>query len=156
MEKSHEIPDWFETEIDQKDANFIPASTIVFERDGQYFFDGVIASLLSQSKIPLSIEIAMDSEELTALVRLNYGDGSDADAIYSGFELESFALLWNANPDSIHGLDSDRIQLILKPGEGRYPFTASSGVTCELFYKGDRFYALPHPDYLDELMEEAA
>lgn len=156
MKKLHEIPAWFTHDIDEDAANMMPASTIVYVRDGQYFFDGLISGLLTQMKIPLSIEIALDAEEMSILVRLNYGDGGDEAAYYTSFEIESFALLWNANPETIHGIDGDKIALFLKPGLTRYPFTASAGVVCELYLQDDRFYAVPHPDFADDLLKEAA
>ena len=156
MEKSHEIPAWFMQEIDEDAPNLIGATTIAFEREGRYFFDGVIASLLKQGKIPNTIEIALDGSEWSCLARLNYGDGSDDAAFFMPFEIESFALLWNASVEEVHGIDVDRFAMHFKDGATRYPFTASAGVNCELFFHEDRFLAQLDPEFAHELLEEAA
>src|SRR3546814_6177963 len=75
-----------------------------------------------------SIDIALDGEEWSCLARLNYGGGSDGEAIFLPFEIESFALLWNASAEQIHGVDAQQITMHFKNGSTRYPFTASAGV----------------------------
>src|SRR3546814_11951176 len=102
---------------------------------------------LKQGKIPHSIDIALDGEEWSCLARLNYGGGSDGEAIFLPFEIESFALLWNASAEQIHGVDAQQITMHFKNGSTRYPFTASAGVNCELFYRDDRFPAQPDPEF---------
>src|SRR3546814_3665048 len=128
MNKSHEMPAWFMQDIDEDAPNVIVATTVVFEREERYFFDGVVASLLKQGKIPHSIDIALDGEEWSCLARLNYGGGSDGEAIFLPFEIESFALLWNASAEQIHGVDAQQITMHFKNGSTRYPFTDSAGV----------------------------
>src|SRR3546814_13551098 len=63
------------------------------------------------------------------------------------FEIESFALLWDASAEQIHGVDAQQITMHFKNGSTRYPFTASAGVNCELFYRDDRFLAQPDPEF---------
>lgn len=157
MIKSHEMPAWFLQEIDDDAPNMIGATTVVFERAERFFFDGVVACFLKQGKIPHSLEIVLDGEEMSCLARLNYGDGSDDAAFYISFEIESFALLWNTDPASVHGIDGDNITLFYKHGAARYPFVCSAGINCELYYEGDRFLAQPDLEFAHELfMEEAA
>src|SRR3546814_20266681 len=86
---------------------------------------------------------------------LNYGGGSDGEAIFLPFEIESFALLWNASAEQIHGVDAQQITMHFKNGSTRYPFTASAGVNCELFYQDDRFLAQPDPDIAHEIGKAA-
>src|SRR3546814_12979614 len=131
------------TERGEGGPNVIVATTVGCEREGRYFFDGVVARLLKQGKIPRSIDIALDGEEWSCLARLNYGGGSDGEAIFLPFEIESFALLWNASAEQINGVDAQQITMHFKNGSTRYPFTASAGVNCELFYRDARFLAQP-------------
>src|SRR3546814_11782806 len=103
------------TERGEGGPNVIVATTVGCEREGRYFFDGVVARLLKQGKIPHSIDIALDGDEWSCLARLNYGGGSDGEAIFLPFEIESFALLWNASADRSLGSMLSKSRCIAKP-----------------------------------------
>lgn len=160
MIKINELPDWFSdaSALRKEDDpdNIIPVISVAYERQGEFYFDGVIAALLGQDKIPLTIEIALDAEAMGSIVRLNYGDEEDSSALYAPFEIESFALLWNANPKWIHGIQGNRITLSLKHAETRYPFINGAGITSLLWLQDGIFVAQPHPDYAHEWIQEAA
>src|SRR3546814_11984905 len=108
MNKSHEMPAWFMQDIDEDAPNVIVATTVVFEREERYFFDGVVASLLKQGKIPHSIDIALDGEEWSCLARLNYGGGSEGEDIFLPFEIDSFVLLRNGIGEQLTGAEIGR------------------------------------------------
>lgn len=143
MIKIKELPDWYAS-IDDIDAdNFVAAITVVVQRDNKYYFDGVIAEFLHNRRIPHTIEIALDGDEMTSIARLNYGDEDDASAVYAPFEVESFALLWNENPKSIHGLNGNRITLSMKEGSGKLPFLAVNRLPAFLSIRNGEFVATP-------------
>lgn len=155
MIRIHNLPDWFHSVTDPKADNVLPAITVAFERNGAYFFDGVISAMLGQNKIPHTLEIALNAHDMSCIARLNYGDEEDSSALYAPFEVESFAFLWNANPKIIHGIHGNRITLALQSADTRYPFINSAGITSELFLKGDVFVAQPDLEFAHE-WEEAA
>src|SRR3546814_20347470 len=101
MNKSHEMPAWFMQDIDEDAPNVIVATTVVFEREERYFFDGVVASLLKQGKIPHSIALALDGAEWSCLARLNYGGGVAGEAIFLPLDIKTLARLWNARAEHI-------------------------------------------------------
>lgn len=150
MHRIHNLPEWFQIATSCSEGQQIPAITVAFEREGSFFFDGAIAALMGQGKIPHSIEMSLDMASMSCIARLNYGDQSDEEALYAPFEIESFAFLWNANPGKIHGLDSERITLALQASEARYPFINGAGITAELFLRNDLFVAQPNLDYAHE------
>jgi hypothetical protein len=155
MKKIHELPAWFDQDLEDHD-NWLGGAETVFERDGACYFDGVLGALLRGDKVPHRIEIALDAADWGCLARLEYGDGSDEQAAYIAFEIESFALLWNMDPASVHGIEGDRITLCLNESDTRYPFVASAGVICNLFIRDGRFRAEPDIEFAAELLEEAA
>lgn len=159
MIKIHELPDWFPAAADlrKEDSpdNMIPVISVAYERDGDFYFDGLVAAMLGQNKIPLTIEIALDAEDMGCIVRLNYGDEEDSSALYAPFEIESFALLWNANPKWIHGIQGNRVTLSMKHADTRYSFINGAGITSFLWVKDGVFVAQPDPEFADEWAEAA-
>lgn len=149
--RSKELPDWFHSVTDVRAANFMNATTVAFERDGNFYFDGAIAAMMKNRKIPHTIEIALDAETMVSFARLNYGDETDEHALYTLFEVESFAFLWNSRPKWVHGIRGSCINLYLNPGSARYPIINAGGVTCELYLKNDLFFASPDPEFAHEL-----
>lgn len=155
MIKKHELPEWRELATDPDADNAVKVLSVAFARDGEYFFDGVIGSLLGLGRIPKSMEISLDATNMSCIARLNYGDESDADALYAPFEVESFALLWNADPDAMHGLLGSSFTLSLNPSDMKYPIITGFGEIADLYLKDDLFVVAPNV-YVDEQLKEAA
>lgn len=161
MNKIHNLPEWFNGHVETLDVNrsasFMPANTIAFERNGKFYFDGLLGAMLTLRRIPTTIEIALDLSDMGCLMRLNYGDETDEEAAYGPFEVESFALLWNANPKSVHGIHGNRISLCLSDADATcYPIICPPGVMGELFYYNGKFRVNPDPEFADELLDDAA
>lgn len=161
MNKIHNLPDWFNGHVEtldpQRSLNFLEPCTTVYERAGSYYFDGLLYAMLQLKRIPTSIEIALDLANMGCLMRMNYGNETDAEAAYGPFEVESFALLWNGNPKMIHGVQGNRISLCISEANAvRYPIITSSGVMCELYFSEGKFRVQPDPEFAHELMDEAA
>lgn len=150
MEKTHKLPDWY-TSIDDVPAELLPAIEVVFESDGSYYFSGIIAAMIKRGLVPLRIDIALDFQGMSCMARLDYGDAFH----FCLFEPESFAFLWNAEPEKVHGYPSDQIHLHFQDGDKDYPILASAGVMLELYFKNDRFRVFPSLERLD-LLDDAA
>ncbi len=155
MIKTQELPEWRQLATDSTADNAFEVISVAFAREEKFYFDGVIGSLLGLGRIPKSIEISLDAEEMSCVARLNYGDCSDEHAAYAPFEVESFALLWNANPDMIHGIEGERVILSLNPSTVKYPIITGFGELADLYLKDDLFVISPNLDSDAELDEAA-
>lgn len=163
MKKITELPAWYDKAISltERNTDFVVAHTGVMIEDGRYFFTGALEEFLKARKIPRRVEFALDMESFEARVRLSFEDnardGKNAAGhwrvVYTMLEPESFAHLWNAEVDEIHGLKSDQISLYLYKTEDSYPVLLGNGVQGNLIYLDGRFYGSPEDE---EIQKEAA
>lgn len=155
MKKIHNLPAWFNHDLENHEQ-FIETPEIVVSRDGKFYFDGMLGTFLKLGKTPHAVEVALDAEGMSCLARLAYGQGSDEEAVFVPFEIESFALIWNADPKTIHGMKAGAITLCLKAADTRYPIVTSAGVIMNLFLRDGRFRIEPDAEHSLDTLGEAA
>lgn len=165
MNISEQMPSWMERDLTGDSDDVVATQSAVMMHQGRWLFTGMLGEFLRVRKIPRSLSIACDMDACACVMRMEFekgGDGMNADkrwrALYSYMEIESFGLLWNVRPKSVHGIPSSRIDLALKSDTGvRWPVLAVGGIACDLFVKDGRFVAQPDPDNTEEeYMGEAA
>lgn len=139
-----ELPSWHSRNFSKKKPDVISAkSTLFYGEDGPMFFSGIIGELLRVQRIPLRMEFLLDMEAMISIVRMEFQEGGDGmnaakewRALYTYFEVEDFAKLWNIRPDQVHGILGDDISLHLIPSDGEWPVQMGDGIAA-LFYKQD-------------------
>lgn len=147
MIKTTDLPSWHARNFAKKQPDVISAkSTLFYRREGPMFFSGIIGELLRVNRIPLGLEFLLDMEAMICIVRMEFekgGDGQNSDdewrALYSYFEVEDFAKLWNIEPDQVHGILGEDMKLHLIPSDGEWPVQMGDGIVA-LFYKDDKFH----------------
>lgn len=152
MKKIHNLPDWFAS-VDEDDEQFAEFHGFALKGETGYFFDGIIGSFLRLKRVPKAIEIALDFDDVGCLARLTFGSERGDEHFICPFEIESFALLWNADTSTVHGLPENCITLYLLKGETRFPIMSSSKVMCELFLRDGQFRVEPDLEFADELLD---
>jgi hypothetical protein len=139
-----ELPSWHARNFTKKKPDVISAKSTLFYAEGTpLFFSGIIGELLRVQRIPLRMEFLLDMEAMICVVRLEFekgGDGMNAKgewrALYTYFEVDDFAKLWNMRPEQVHGILGEDISLHLIPSDGEWPVQMGDGIVA-LFYKAD-------------------
>lgn len=149
-----ELPSWHARDFSTKRPDVVPAkSTLFYAADGPLFFSGIIGELLRVERIPLRIEFLLDMEAMVSIARLEFepgGDGTNAKgefrSLYTYFEVEDFAKLWNIRPDQVHGILGRDISLHLLPSDGHWPVQMGDGIAA-LYFENDRFHLRRTAEY---------
>lgn len=154
-----DLPAWHARNFSKKKQPDViyAKSTLFYEKEGPLFFSGIIGELLRVGRIPLRMSFLLDMEAMCCVVRMEFeegGDGMNADkqwrSLYSFFEVDDFAKLWNLRPDQVHGILGDDISLHLIPSDGEWPVQMGEGIAA-LYYEGDRFHMRRTAEYDREM-----
>ncbi len=142
-----DLPEWHARNFAKKQPDVIPAkSTLFYGESGPMFFSGILGELLRVGRIPISLAFYLDMEAMICIVRKEFekgGDGQNSEgewrALYSYFEVEDFAKLWNIRPDQVHGILSEDMTLHLLASDGTWPVLMGEGIVA-LYYENDKFH----------------
>ena len=160
MNKDFALPKWSNREFSDEMEDYISdLDSYLITSNDLHLFGGPIGEMLRLAKIPHSIEILYEMENDFSVARLAFEkplpsknftiDGQNADetwrVIYCPFDIPSFAMLWNRSPDSINGIDANRITLHLSVAKERYPIILGADMIADLVFDGSRFLAEPAP-----------
>jgi hypothetical protein len=154
MKKLVETPDWANRTFRRKDGDVIAHKSAIFhDVEGPMFFSGVIGEMLRMGRIPLSLSFYFDMEDMVCLSRMEFErgpDGMNADkrwrSLYSQFEIEDFAKMWNVEPDQVHGVLQSDISLYLSPSDRTWPVQMGEGIVA-LAYLDGKFILRRDPAY---------
>lgn len=152
------LPAWMDRSFEGDLDDTIPAWTAVHTDESRenWFFTGVVGEMIRMFKLPLSMEIALDMDLMIAIIRVEFEEGGDGRndagglrAIYTFMSVESFALLWNLRPESIHGFPAEAITLHLNANDEKWPAWTAHLRTL-ISFDGERFVVEPDLEHLPE------
>ena len=135
MKADHVLPSWMDRRFGKDEDDNIVAWTRVHTDAGrsEWYFTGMVGEMIRMRKLPRRLDIALDMDIAVAIVRMEYeegGDGVDHEgkfrALYTFMDVESFALLWNTRPASIHGFRDDAVSLHFKDNGVPWPSIIST------------------------------
>ena len=122
-----------------RDAILDGVTTVFRNREGECFFDGPLAWLLTNHRVPVRFEMALDARAMNAAARLTYETPEGQQYFYTAMECESFASLWNDDPSTVTGLPTDCFEMSVGPGEAMLPTHDCDGTEALLRFDGSQF-----------------
>jgi len=142
MKTDFALPSWMDRAFgnDQEDNIVVWTRVHTDAAENEWFFTGMVSELIRLRKIPRRLDIALDLAMGFAIVRMEYDPGPDGRdksknfrALYTFMDVESFALLWNYKPPSIHGFPANAISLHFNDNSMPWPSRVSSIPTLITF-----------------------
>lgn len=119
----------------------------------EWYFTGMVGEMIRMRKLPRNLAIALDMDMGVAIVRMEYdegGDGRDEEgkfrALYTFIDVESFALLWNLRPSSIHGFPAEAVTLHFRDNGTPWP-SRTAAIPTFITFDASRQEFLVELDY---------
>lgn len=162
MRADHEMPSWMNRAFGNEEADNMVAWTRVHTDAGQteWYFTGMLAEMIRMRKLPRNLDIALDMDMALAVVRMEYeegGDGQDAEgkfrALYTFMDIESFGILWNYRPSSIHGFPDEAVSLHLRDNGVPWP-SRIGAIPTNITYDAAKDEFVIELDYLNVDLKE--